>query len=109
MNIKKNDMVKVISGNSKGKTGKVLRTFRATQRVIIEGVNIVHRHRRPTQTNPQGSISRQEAPVHVSNVMILDPKSNAATRISKTAVTDEKTGKTKYMRSSAKSKEMIDK
>ncbi len=109
MKIKKNDMVMVISGNSRGKSGKVLRVYRQTERVIIEGVNIVHRHRRPTQTNPHGTISLQEASIHVSNVMILDPKSNARTRIAKQAVVDEKTGKTKFLRVSASSREMIDK
>ena len=108
MNIKKNDMVKVISGNARGKTGKVLRVFRDKERVIVEGVNIVHRHRRPTQTSPQGSISLQEAPIHVSNVMILDPKTNEPTRIAKTPVIDEKTGKRKHLRIGAASREIID-
>jgi large subunit ribosomal protein L24 len=107
MNIKKNDMVMVIAGDSKGKTGKVLRVFRATNRVIIEGVNIVHRHRRPTQTNPQGSISQQEAPIHAANVMLLDPKTNTPTRIGKLPVVNEKTGKTTYIRKGVKSGEMI--
>lgn len=107
MNIKKNDMVMVIAGNSKGKTGKVLRVFRATNRVIVEGVNIVHRHRKPTQTNPQGSISQQEAPIHSANVMLLDPKTNTPTRIGKMPVTNEKTGKTTYIRKGVKSGEMI--
>lgn len=107
MQIKKNDTVKVIAGNSRGKVGKVLRVFRDRERVIVEGVNIVHRHRRPTQTNPQGSISLQEAPIHVSNVMIVDPKSNEPTRIGKTPVIDEHTGKTKYMRMSKSSGEML--
>ena len=108
MKIKKNDMVMVIAGNSRGKTGKVLRVYREKRRVIVEGVNLVHRHRRPTQTNPQGGITQQEAPVHVSNVMLLDPKSNEPTRIGATPVKDEKTGKTKYVRKSIVTGEIID-
>lgn len=107
MNIKKNDMVMVISGDSRGKTGKVLRVFRDTQRIIVEGVNIVHRHRRPTQTNPRGSISLQEAPIHVSNVMIIDTKTNQPTRVKKSPVINEKTGKTNYVRVSVASDEML--
>ena len=107
MNIKKNDMVMVVAGDSKGKTGKVLRVFRDTNRLIIEGVNIVHRHRKPTQTNPRGSIMQQEAPIHVSNVMILDPKSNKPTRIGKSPVLNEKTGKMQHLRVSRTSGEML--
>ena len=72
LKIKKNDMVMVIAGNSKGKSGKVLRVIPEKQRIIVEGVNLVSRHRRPTQMNPQGGITRQEAPIHISNVMRAD-------------------------------------
>ncbi|MBE0642655.1 MAG: 50S ribosomal protein L24 [Bacteroidetes bacterium] len=108
MKIKKNDMVMVIAGNSKGKTGKVLRVYPEKQRLIIEGVNLVSRHRRPTQANPQGGITRQEAPIHVSNVMLLDPKSNAPTRVGKAAITDENTGKTRFVRRSVATGETIE-
>jgi large subunit ribosomal protein L24 len=108
MKIKKNDMVMVIAGNSRGKTGKVLRVFPEKNRVIVEGVNMVHRHRRPTQTNPQGGITQQEAPVNVSNVMLLDPKSNEPTRVGAAPVIDENTGKTKYVRKSIVTGETID-
>jgi large subunit ribosomal protein L24 len=108
MKIKKNDMVMVISGNSKGKTGKVLRVYPVRERVIVEGVNLVHRHRRPTQMNPQGSITRQEAPIHVSNVMLLDPKSGKPTRVGKTLIADDKTGKTRFVRRSVLTGETID-
>ncbi len=108
MKIKKNDMVMVIAGNSKGRTGKVLRVFPEKQRVIIEGVNLVSRHRKPTQNNPQGGIMRQEAPIHVSNVMLLDPKSNEATRVGKAAIIDENTGKTRYVRRSVATGETIE-
>lgn len=108
MKIKKNDMVMVIAGNSKGRTGKVLRVFPEKQRVIVEGVNLVSRHRKPTQSNPQGGITRQEAPIHVSNVMLLDPKSNEATRVGKAAIVDENTGKTRYVRRSVATGETIE-
>ena len=108
MKIKKNDMVMIIAGNSKGKTGKVLRVYLEKSRIIVEGVNLVSRHRRPSQTNPQGSITRQEAPIHVSNVMLLDPKSNTPTRVGKAQIVDDKTGKRRFVRRSVTSGETID-
>ncbi|MDD3715999.1 MAG: 50S ribosomal protein L24 [Candidatus Marinimicrobia bacterium] len=71
MHIKKGDIVKVITGKYKGKEGKVLKVFPLAQRVIIEGVNMVKRHTRPSQQNPQGGIVEKEAAVHVSNVMLV--------------------------------------
>lgn len=105
--IKKNDNVIVIAGNSRGKTGKVLKVFPKTSRVIVEGVNLVKRHSRPTQKNPQGGIIKKEAPIHVSNVMLLDPKSNERTRIGSKIILDEKTNKRKIVRIAVKSGEMI--
>ncbi len=81
LKIKKNDNVIVIAGNEKGKTGKVLKVFPKKQRVIVEGVNIVKRHTRPSQKNPQGGIIKKEAPIHISNVMLIDPKTNERTRV----------------------------
>jgi large subunit ribosomal protein L24 len=98
MLIRKNDTVMVIAGNSRGKTGKVLRVFPATQRVIVEGVNLVSRHRKPSQTSPQGGITRQEAPIHVSNVMYYDGKAGKPVRLGKLAVTDETSGKQRHVR-----------
>lgn len=68
MHVKKNDEVVVISGNDRGKSGKVLRVYPMKNRVIVEGVNIRKRHMRPTQSNPQGSIIEREFPIHASNV-----------------------------------------
>jgi len=109
MNIKihKNDNVIVIAGNDKGKTGKILKVFPKESRVIIEGVNIRKRHSKPTQNNPQGGIMEKEAPIHISNVMLLDPKSNEPTRIGAKIILDEKTGKKKRARISKVSGEMI--
>ncbi|GAB6281599.1 MAG: 50S ribosomal protein L24 [Ignavibacterium sp.] len=105
--IKKNDNVMVISGNDRGKTGKVLKVFPKEQRVIVEGVNLRKRHRKPSQRNPQGGIIENEAPIHISNVMILDPKTNEPTRIGSKIIIDEKTGKKKIVRISKISDEML--
>jgi large subunit ribosomal protein L24 len=98
MRIHKNDMVKVISGNARGKTGKVLKVFPEKERIIVEGVNLFKRHARPSQKNPQGGIIQREGTVHVSNVMLLDPKTNEVTRVGSKVVKDETTGKKRRMR-----------
>ncbi|MBS4034166.1 MAG: 50S ribosomal protein L24 [Ignavibacterium sp.] len=107
MKIRKNDTVMVISGNDKGKTGKVLKVFPKDSKVIVEGINIRKRHTKPTQRNPQGGILEKEAPINASNVMILDPKSNEPTRIGAKIILDDKTGKKKIARVSRVSGEMI--
>ncbi|MBM4170280.1 MAG: 50S ribosomal protein L24 [Ignavibacteria bacterium] len=107
MKIKKNDNVIVISGNYKGKTGKVLKVFPSDSRVIIEGVNLRKRHTKPNQKNPQGGIVEKEAPVHVSNVMLLDPKTNEPTKIGAKIIIDDKTGKKRRVRVSKISGEML--
>lgn len=107
MKIKKNDFVKVIAGNDRGRTGKVLKVFPKENRLIIEGVNIRKRHTKPTQKSPQGGIFEKEAPIHISNVMILDPKTNEPSRIGAKIILDEKTGKKKSARLSIKSGEML--
>jgi len=81
MHVKKGDKVQVISGKDKGKQGIVLEAYPKKERVLVEGVNIVKKHSKPTQANPQGGILEIEAPVHVSNVMPLDPKTNEPTRV----------------------------
>jgi large subunit ribosomal protein L24 len=98
MKIHKNDNVIVIAGNSRGKSGKVLKMFRENGRVIIEGVNIIKRHSRPSQKNPQGGIVQKEAPIHASNVMVICPKCNKQTRIGRKAVMDTTTGRKQMMR-----------
>lgn len=109
MNIHKNDTVIVIAGNYKGSKGKVLKVFPKEERVIVEGVNIRKRHTKPSQKNPQGGIVEKEAPIHVSNVMLVDPKSGKPTRIGKKVIIDDSTGKTKRIRVSKSSGEMLDK
>ncbi len=81
MHIKKGDTVIVISGKDRGKKGKVLQVNKKTERVIVEGVNMVTKHQKPTQKVQQGGIIHQEAAIHVSNVMIYDTKVKAGTRV----------------------------
>ena len=107
MHVKKNDTVVVIAGNAKGKEGKILKVFPETGRVIVEGVNVVKRHTRPSQSNPQGGVVQKEAPIHASNVMIKDPKSGVATRIGYARTKDAVTGKKKVMRLARNSGEMF--
>jgi large subunit ribosomal protein L24 len=107
MKIHKNDTVMVIAGNSRGKTGKVLKVYPEKERVIVEGVNIIKRHTRPNQRNPQGGIVQREAAIHVSNVMLLDPKSNQITRVGTKVVKDETTGKKRRMRVAKATGEMF--
>ncbi|MBM7707529.1 50S ribosomal protein L24 [Chryseomicrobium aureum] len=81
MHVKKGDKVMVISGKDKGKTGVILSAFPKKDRVLVEGVNIVKKHTKPNQANPQGGIVEQEAAIHVSNVMLIDPKTGEPTRV----------------------------
>ena len=78
--IRKNDQVQVMAGREKGKTGKVLKVDRQNQRIFIEKVNLVKRHVRPSQKNPQGGVLDKEAPLHYSNVLLLCPKCNRGVR-----------------------------
>ena len=107
MKIMKNDNVVVIAGNSKGSTGKVLKVFPKLNRVIIEGVNLRKRHTKPNQAAPEGGIIEKEAPIHVSNVMLLDPKSNEATKVGTKIIIDDKTSKKKRIRVSKLTGEML--
>ena len=81
LHIKKNDTVIVLAGEDKGKTGKVLKVLVEKQRAIVEGVNIVSKNMKPSAKYPQGGIIKMEAPIHVSNLSLIDPKSGKATRI----------------------------
>jgi len=103
MHVKKNDNVVVVAGNSKGKEGKVLKVFPEKNRVIVEGVNIIKRHTKPSQSNPQGGVVQKEAPINVSNVMLKDPKSGEKTRVGYSRTKDAVSGKKKVMRIAQKS------
>lgn len=74
LKIKKNDLVTVISGEHKGKQGRVVEVDRKNDRVLVEGVNMVTKHRKPSAQNPQGGIEKKEATLHISNVMVVDTK-----------------------------------
>ena len=79
--IKKGDRVVVLSGKDKGKTGEVTKAMPKDGKVIVSGVNIITRHKKPTQASPQGGLERSEAPLHVSKVAIEDPKTGRPTRV----------------------------
>ncbi|WP_455675424.1 50S ribosomal protein L24 [Pradoshia sp.] len=103
MHVKKGDKVIVISGKDKGKQGVVLEAYPKKDRVLVEGVNIVKKHAKPSQVNPQGGIFEQEAAIHVSNVMIIDPKTGNPTRVGYQTVDGKK------VRVAKKSGESLDK
>ena len=86
MKIKKNDLVEVITGKNRGKRGKVIRVYPETNRVLVEGVNVLKKHERPNQKNQQGGITEKEHSVDVSNVMLVDPKGGLRTRVGKRAI-----------------------
>ena len=81
LHIKKGDMVVVITGNDKGKKGRVLEVDRNKNKAIVEGVNEVSRHTKPNSENPNGGIIKKEAPIHISNILVVDPSKGEPTRI----------------------------
>ncbi len=100
--IKKNDIVKVMAGASKGKEGKVIKVFPKTYRAIVEGANMVSKHTKPNAANPQGGIIKQEAALHISNLMLIDAKSGTITRVGR-----KRDEQGKIVRYSKKSGEVI--
>lgn len=76
--VKKGDQVRILTGKSKGEQGEVVVVDRKTDRVIVQGHNMVTKHNKPTPTNPQGGIEKKEAPIHISNVMVIDNQGNAS-------------------------------
>lgn len=102
--IKSGDKVVVIAGNNKGSEGEVKKVLRDVQRVIVEGVNMVTKHVKPSAENPEGGIQRVEAGINISNVMLVDPKTGEPTRTGRRL--DEATGKLR--RYSKKTNEFID-
>lgn len=103
LHIKKGDTVIVITGNYRGQKGRVLEVLRKTDRAIVEGVNMIKKHTKPNAKNPQGGIVEKEAGIHVSNLMLVDPKTGKGTRIGRKV--DENSGK--LIRYSKKSGEEI--
>jgi len=104
MRIKKNDQVRVISGKSKGKEGKILRHIPAKDMVVVEGVNVVSRHVKPNKKTPQAGIIKQEAPIYAAKVMLICPQCGAATRVGSSFLESGK-----KVRVCRKCKEIIDK
>lgn len=88
--VRKGDTVKIIAGNDKGKSGKVLEVNRIKYRAIVEGANMVTKHVKPTAENPEGGIKQTEAAVHLSNLMVVDPSSGDATRVGRKENSDGK-------------------
>ncbi len=88
MRIRKNDMVRVISGNDRGKEGKVLKVFPTKHRIIVEKVNMIKRHTKASKELPQGGIIEKEAPIEASNVMLVCPSTGKQTRIGKQLLSD---------------------
>lgn len=101
LKIKTGDLVKVIAGNSKGQEGKVQKVFIEKNKAIVEGVNMVSKHQKPSAASPQGGIIKKESPIHVSNLMLVDPKSGETTRVG------YRTEKGTKVRFSKKSNEVI--
>ena len=100
--IKKGDKVVVLSGKDKGKTGEVVQSMPKEQKVVVDGINVIARHRKPSQANPQGGIDRKPAPLHISKVALADPKDGKPTRVR----FETKDGK--KVRVAVKSRETID-
>tara|TARA_B100000902_G_C27221471_1_gene869924 strand:- start:911 stop:1234 length:324 start_codon:yes stop_codon:yes gene_type:complete len=103
LKIKKSDMVVVLTGNSKGTKGKVIKVFPNENRAIVEGVNMSSKHTKPNAANPQGGIIKQEQSIHISNLKLVDPGSGKPTRVGR--LRDEKSGK--LVRFSKTTKEVI--
>ena len=106
LHVKKGDDVKVIAGNDRGREGRVLAVFPQKERVLVEGVNMRIHHERPTQQNPQGGRIEKEAPIHISNVMVIDPTTGEATRIGRKRIEEKSGGR--WVRYSKKSGEILD-
>jgi len=85
LKIKKGDLVKVIAGNNRGKEGRVLEMVREKGRAFVEGVNVVTKHKKKSQNNPEGGIDHTEASIHVSNLMLVDPSSGKPTKVGRKA------------------------
>lgn len=103
LHIKKGDLVKILTGNSKGTEGKVLSVNRESLRAIVEGANMVSKHTKPNAKTPNGGIVKQEASIHISNLMLIEPATGKPTRTGRKL--DEKTNK--LVRYSKKSGEVI--
>jgi large subunit ribosomal protein L24 len=90
LKIKSGDIVTVIAGDHKGAEGKVVRVYKDKNKAVVEGVNMVSKHTKPSAKSPQGGIVKKEAPIHISNIALIDPKSKTATRVGTRTEGDKK-------------------
>ena len=102
LHIKKGDKVQILTGNDRGKTGEVLEVIPSKQKALVEGVNVKHKHEKPSATNPNGGITKKEAPIHISNLMLIDPATGEATKVGR-----KKDSEGKLQRYSKKTGEII--
>lgn len=107
LHVKKGDQVLVIAGNDKGERGRVLMVYPKKDRVLVEGINMRTHHEKPSQENPQGGRLKREASIHISNVMVIDPTTDEASRIGRKRIEEEGGGR--WARYAKKSGEIIDK
>lgn len=107
LHVKREDEVLVLAGNDKGKRGRVLIVYPKVEKALVEGINMRTRHEKPTQENPQGGRLTREAPVHISNLMIIDPTTDEPTRIGRKRIEEEGGGR--WVRYAKSSGEIIDK
>jgi large subunit ribosomal protein L24 len=108
LHIKKDDRVKVIAGNEKGREGRVMAVFPEKQRVLVEGINMRIHHDKPTRENPRGGRIDREGTIHISNVMVIDPHSGEPSRLGRMRIEEEEGGKSKWVRYAKKSGEILD-
>lgn len=107
LHVKREDEVLVLAGNDKGKRGRVLIVYPKVDKALVEGINMRTHHEKPTQENPQGGRLTREAPVHISNLMVIDPTTDEPTRIGRKRVEEEGGGR--WVRYAKSSGEIIDK
>jgi large subunit ribosomal protein L24 len=107
MRIRKGDIDKVLSGKNRGRTGRVLKVDPDKLHVLVEGVNLIKRHTRPTQKHPKGGIVEKESPLHISKVQLMDTKNNTPTRVGYRTLENDQGHVTGKVRISKKSGEMI--
>ena len=107
MKVHKDDQVIIISGNDRGKRGRVLKVYPERNKIIIEGINFIKRHTKASQKQPQGGIVTKEAPIDASNVLIICPKCNSKTKVGIKKITDENKNKTLRVRYCKKCDEML--
>jgi large subunit ribosomal protein L24 len=108
LRLRRNDMVMIVSGDSRGQSGKIIKVLHKKYRAVVEGKNLVKRHTKPTRKVQQGGIIEKEASIHMSNLMLLDPKTGKATRVGMKVIDSGSGKKAKRVRYSKKAKELID-